>query len=97
MVFGKRREVVMTTPLYADECNFMWIDLLQFFTVFDRYKPIARTMNNVCVTIHMSQPFICPQFIHQQVLHRQKRQKSFHQLGKIIEWRVENEVTGTIV
>ncbi len=70
MVFRKRWQVVVATTMNTDKRNFMRVNFLQLFAMFNGYEPVARAVKNISMAVHMPEPFICPQFVHQQKLYR---------------------------
>lgn len=56
MVLIKFRKVIMPATLDADQRNFMRIYLLQSFTIPDRDQPIFSAVNNIGMTIYMTNP-----------------------------------------
>ena len=58
VVFVKFRQIIVSATMDANESYLIWIQFLQGFAVPDRDQPVLCAMNNIGVTINMTDPFI---------------------------------------
>src|SRR3982751_6331390 len=68
MVLRERWKIIVPATMYPNQCYFMGVYFLQLLAVLNRNQPVFGTMDNVGMAIHMLQPFICSQPVHQQKL-----------------------------
>ena len=63
----------MPSTMDTDKCNLMGIDLLQVLTMFNRYQPVAGSMDDVRMAVYPAYPAVCSQVIPQKPAMRKKR------------------------
>ena len=73
MVFVVVRQIIMPAAMDPDKGDYTGIELLQRNTVPDGDEQVARTMNDVGMTLHFRDPQIGPQMVPQYPAQRQHR------------------------
>ena len=87
----------MHSAMNADEGDFGRVDGLQVFAVADGYQPVPGAMDDVGMTVYITNPLIGTQVIAQYIPHRQDGQEAGHYFTEVIVRRIEDEVTGFVV
>lgn len=97
MVLGKIGKVVVAAAMDADQRDHIRVDGLQFLAVADGNKPVAGSMNDICMTFHFPDPEIGAQVILQYKTYRKNGKKAVHHFLEAVIRAVQYQVAGMVI
>ncbi len=80
MVFGERRQIIVSPAFNSNQRDFARIDFLQLLALPDGDEPVFCAVQNICMAFHKADPMVGAQMISQYIFNRKERAGIFQPL-----------------